>query len=90
MCDNCDDIILRKSFCSKEDYLSCLKYISEILSTGKFELVSATCNLDKVLNESGRWSRDDFFHIVRCKKCGSLFKAYANTYRGGGSFARVQ
>jgi hypothetical protein len=38
MCYNCDDIVLRDSFYSPEDYLNCLKYIQELIDAGHFTL----------------------------------------------------
>ena len=51
MCNNCDDIVLRNSFYSPEDYLNCLKYIQELIDTRNFTLVEKTCDLDKVKDE---------------------------------------
>ncbi len=86
MCENCEDIILRDSFYSPTDYMNCLKYIQELIEAGRFALINKSCDLDKVINENGRWDSDVIEHTIQCKNCGKQFSCIGETYHGGGSF----
>lgn len=86
MCEKCQDIVLRKSFYSKQDWLNCLEYIKELIANENYELVESTCDFDNIRNADGEWSNDEFRHVVKCKCCGKRYLCYANTYRGGGGF----
>lgn len=86
MCEKCKDIILRKQFYSPRDYLNCIEYIKELLKSGNFKLVYASCNIDKVIDKSGKWNSDIIEHIIRCKKCKTRFVCQADTYHGNGGF----
>ena len=85
-CENCQDIILRKSFYSQHDWMNCLEYIKELLESGNYELVELTCDFDHIRNIDGIWSNDSFRYVICCKCCGKRYLCYANTYRGGGGF----
>ena len=89
MCYNCNDITLRDSFYSLQDYLNCLEYIAELNSNGNYEIIEKTCSIDKVKNSNGCWVCDTISHVLECKKCGQKFKCFADTYHGGGSFNRI-
>ena len=43
------------------------------------ELLLKSINLDLKFNST----------VLKCKKCGSLFEAFCDTYHGGGSFKRI-
>ena len=86
VCKECSDIILWDNFYTPNQYQRCLAYINELLETGKYELIRATCNLDKVKNEEGCFVDDSIYHVIKCKKCGQVFTCYCNTYHGNGSF----
>lgn len=86
VCENCQDLVLRKSFYSKQDWLNCLEYIKELIENGNYELVESDCDLNNILNANGEWSKDDFHHVIQCKCCGKRYMCHANTYRGGGGF----
>ena len=88
MCNNCDDIVLRDSFYSPEDYLNCLKYIQELIDTGQFTLAEKTCDLDKVKDEKGYWVGDIIEHVIQCRKCRKYYSCSSDTYHGRGSFRK--
>ena len=88
MCDKCNDVVLRERFYSIKDYLNCLGYISELIDSGKFEIVEQTCSTDAVKNENGCWVDDIIRHKIICKNCGELFLAWADTYHGCGRFTK--
>jgi len=88
MCNNCDDIVLRDSFYSSEDYLNCLKYIQELIDTRHFTLAEKTCDLDKVKDENIHWVDDIIGHVIQCQKCEKYFSCYSDTYHGRGSFRK--
>lgn len=83
-CKNCHNIVLRKSFYSKQDWLNCLEYIKELRGNENYELVESTCGFENIRNANGEWSKDEFRHVIKCKCCGKRYLCYANTYRGGG------
>lgn len=87
-CENCQDIVLRKSFHSKQDWLNCLEYIKELIKNENYELVESTCDFDNIRYEDGKWSNDEFRHVIKCKCCGKRYLCYVNTYRGGGGFIK--
>lgn len=86
MCEVCKNVILRKQFCSPQDYLNCLAYLQQLIDSGEFELESATCALDEVKGPDGKWVEDIIGHVIRCRTCGQAFTCSCCTYRGGGSF----
>ena len=86
VCENCQDLVLRKSFYSKQDWLNCLEYIKELIVSESYELVESTCDFNNIRNADGEWSKDEFRHVIKCKCCGKRYLCCANTYRGGGGF----
>ncbi len=89
MCEKCKEIRTIKYFYSPKEYLQCLSYIDELINSGEYMIVSQTCEIERVRDDTGKWQDDIIEHVISCKKCGRIFKCTANTYRGGGSFMPI-
>jgi len=88
MCEDCKSIRLYDYFNSPQDYLECIKYLQELVTSDSFELLSDSVALDKIKDEQGCWVDDIICHVIRCKKCGQRYTCGVNTFRGGGSFKK--
>jgi hypothetical protein len=89
-CDYCSDIVLRKQFYSMSDYLNCLDYIAALIAENKFEMVSRTCDISNVKNRDGKWVDDIILHEIKCLNCGKIYRAFADTFHGNGSFTECE
>lgn len=66
--------------------MNCIEYIKELLNSGAYELIEATCDLDKICDASGKWAGDILDFTISCKKCGKKYKCHVDTYHGVGGF----
>lgn len=88
MCNNCGNIILRKSFYSKRDFINCTQYIRELIDSGRYETDAPSLDIDSLKDKDGVWINDIFRFTVRCKECGQEFVCCADTYHGNGGFVK--
>lgn len=86
ICKSCEDVVLQKKFYSVQAWLDCIEYIKELLESGRFDLIEATCDFDNIRDKNGKWSSDNIYYVIRCKNCGQVFRCYADTYHGSGEF----
>ncbi|MGX8852866.1 hypothetical protein [Amedibacillus sp. YH-ame10] len=86
MCTHCDSINLKKRFYNPSAYENTLKEIQELINTGDFILIDATCAIEDVRNKEGEWLSDIICHTIACKQCGQRFVCSIDTYHGQGSF----
>ncbi|MDD2992246.1 MAG: hypothetical protein PHG73_01705 [Pygmaiobacter sp.] len=85
-CETCNFLMDDHTIYTPKEYLAILADMQQCLKQGDFILVEQTCNFDDVLKST--WYSDYIEHIIQCKKCGSQFVCYANTYHGSARFYR--
>ena len=90
MCNTCKELIPAECFYSPRDYMNYLEDIGDLVASGQYELEEATCPIEAVLDQNGRWASDVICHIIRCKQCGTRFQCFVNTSDRSGSFLIVE
>ena len=74
---------------SKEEYLKAISYFQSRLESGEYELLSGTCDIDKIVGGDGECSDDWFNHTIKCKKCGTIFYCFYDDGDGRGNITKV-
>ncbi len=83
-CENCSFLMDDHIISSPKEYLAILTDMQLYIHQGIFILVAQTCDFHEVLKDT--WYSDCIEHVIECKKCGSQFFCYADTYHGTGRF----
>lgn len=83
-CEKCVRLGEKKVLESPEEYLAAIDNIKILLNNGEYELISGSCNINKIIDENGAWQDDYICHFIKCKKCGTLFGYSVDTYHGLG------
>lgn len=86
MCEHCSNIVLKKSFSSPADYKNTIQHIINLINSGYYQLIYATCPLDGITGADGAFIEDVICHSIKCKICSSVYTSVCDTYRGGGNF----
>ena len=87
-CDSCKNVKAIRRFLTPNKYLSALGQMEKLLASGNYEILFATCPIDKVMNDDGYWYDDIIAHEIRCKQCGTIFICSCDTYHGRGMLER--
>jgi len=66
-----------------QEYMICIDSFGRMVEKGEMELVYATCPLDTVIDEQGRFYSRKLFHQFRCTSCGTIYGMYVDATQGG-------
>ena len=87
-CESCGKLKTVRGI-SKEEYLKAISYFQSRLESGEYELLSGTCDIDKIVGGDGECSDDWFNHTIKCKKCGTIFYCFYDDGDGRGNITKV-
>lgn len=87
-CESCGKLKTVRGI-SKEEYLKAISYFQSRLESGEYELLSGTCDIDKIVGGDGECSDDWFNHTIKCKKCGTYFCCYYEPLDGWGILSKT-
>ena len=79
MC-HCDGFTERQNFPTLREYRDVVRQLIELVVSGRFLLVEASCPLEEMLSEP--LPGDVVSHDFECADCGRRFHLFADTYHG--------
>ena len=81
-CEQCDMIPLVRIH-NPNEYIMCIESFNRMIVKGEMELVYATCPLDQIIDEQGRFYTRKLFHQFRCTNCSAVYGMYVDATQGG-------
>ena len=80
MCPKCDGFAERFRLYDKDEYLSIVRQLVQVVAEGTLELVRSDCPLEDMLQAP--MPGDTIRHEFRCTRCGTTFQLWRDTYHG--------
>ena len=81
-CEQCEMIPVVRIH-NPTEYMMCAESFARTVAKGDLEMVYATCPLDRVIDEQGRFYTRKMFHQFRCTGCGTLYGMFVDATQGG-------
>ncbi len=81
-CDQCELIPIVQIH-NPAEYTLCVESFLRTVIKGDLEIVYASCPLEEVIDEQGRFYSRKLFHQFRCTKCGTIYGMYVDATQGG-------
>ncbi len=84
MCDKCKNINTVKRIKTVQEYFAIFEDVQSLLASENYECVGGNNPTETIRY----WSQDGLWYSVRCKKCGTQFSLWYDTFMNKGSFKK--